>query len=244
MSSNLLKLLNKLIEFNEISNNLSSIQEKFNKSVKKELNLNSINNSVIDEIKVCRSDLKIIEFNQKSHKLKCFWPKCHYKSKVKRNLETHKLIHKNAKQFKCNECNKKFNQSSGLKKHNSLIHSNERKYKCNECNKRFNRKYYLKSHRLIHSNERQFVCDWSQCGQRFKTNSNLNRHKRIVHLKERPFECNECQKKFFYKTDLEIHKRIHSGENPLICEHKNCGKRFNQKSNLDRHVKCLKNQFN
>ena len=41
MSSNLMKSLNKLIEFNKISDNLSSIQEKFNNNTKSILNFDS-----------------------------------------------------------------------------------------------------------------------------------------------------------------------------------------------------------
>ena len=80
MSSNLLNWLKKLIELKTFSHNLSSIQEKFNKNTKNVLNFESNIDSVIDGIKVCRSDLKIIESNPKPKKLKCFWPKCHFKT--------------------------------------------------------------------------------------------------------------------------------------------------------------------
>ena len=141
-------------------------------------------------IKVFGSDLKITESNQKSQQYKCFWPKCHYKTNTKQQLEKHQSID-----------------------------SNERKYICIECNKCFKRSEYLKNHRLIDSNERQFVCDWSQCGKRFNTRPSLRQHKLFVHLKERKFEFdyNNCEKKFFNKFNLEIHKRIHSGEKPFIA---------------------------
>ena len=101
---------------------------------------------------------------------KSFRPKCYYITDIKKHLEKHQMIHKNQKQFKCNECNKGFN-----------------------------RKDYLKTHRLIDSNERQFVCDWSQCLKRFNTKENLNSHKLFVDLKQRKFECNECQKRYYNK---------------------------------------------
>ena len=111
-----MNLLNKLIEFNEFNDNLSSIQEEI--SVGNVLNINLLNNSVIDGIKVCRSDLKIIEFNQKSQQFKCFWPKCQFKTNTNKNvLKIHKLIDKNERKYKCNECNKNFIQSSSLKTH-------------------------------------------------------------------------------------------------------------------------------
>ena len=227
-------LLNILSQFKSFSDNLSSILEELNKSVENVLNLNLINNLV--EIKVCRSDLKIIKFNQKSHQFKCFWPKFQFKANKESELKTHKLIHKNEKQFKCNECNKELSQKRGLQLHKT-IHSNQRKYKCNECNKRLTQSSSLKTHRLIDLNKREFVCDWSECGKRYKTKASLTNHKRFVHLNERKYLCNECQNRFCSKNHLKIHKRIHSGEKPFVCDHKNCCKRFTQKSNLLKHLK-------
>ena len=152
----LIKLLETFKSFKSMNVNLYKQRDSLNKSVKSILNLNSINNSVIDGIKVFGSDLKIIEFKQKSHQLKCFWPKCHYKTDRESHLERHKLIHKNKKRFKCNECNKELRQLIHLKTHKLIDSndSNQRKYKCNECNKRFKRLPQLKIHRLIHSNKR------------------------------------------------------------------------------------------
>ena len=87
MSSNLINSLNKLIELKKFSHNLSLIQKEFNKSIEIVLNLSLINNSVIDGIKVCKSDLKIIESNEKPKKLKCFWPKCDLKANKKYDIK-------------------------------------------------------------------------------------------------------------------------------------------------------------
>ena len=154
------KLFKQLIEINKIINNLSSSKDVFTKSVKKVLNLDLNNNSVIDEIKECRVEVKL-----------------KYLNKFNKN---HKLIDKNVIKFKCNECNQKFS----LRRR-------------------------LLNHKLIHSNERQYVCDWSQYGKQFKTNSHLNQH--ILQ---------------------------HSGDKPYICDHKNCGKRFTRISSLNYHFRC------
>ena len=76
----------------------------------------------------------------------------------------------------------------------------------------------------------------SQCGNDLKL-MEISIFKRCVHLEERKFECNECQKRFANKYDLGIHKRIHSGEKPFVCDHKMCGKRFAHKSTLNIHIK-------
>ena len=94
MTSNLLNTLNKLIEFKTISNNFISIQQKFSKSAKNVLNID-FKNSVIDCIKVFRSNLKVIELKQNSNKLKCFWPKCQFTSRYKYLIRNHQIIHKN-----------------------------------------------------------------------------------------------------------------------------------------------------
>ena len=113
-------LLNKLIEFKTISDNLNSIQKKFIKSVKNVLNLDLINNSVTD----CIKDSKIIQFKQNSNKLKCFWPNYHFTTtRGKQKLKIHQMIHKNIKLFECKKCNKNLRLKDELIRH-QLIHKN------------------------------------------------------------------------------------------------------------------------
>uniref|UniRef100_A0A8C9MV29 C2H2-type domain-containing protein n=1 Tax=Serinus canaria TaxID=9135 RepID=A0A8C9MV29_SERCA len=71
-----------------------------------------------------------------------------------------------------------------------------------------------------------------QCRKRFHTSSHLLVHQR-THTEERPFCCPDCGQGFRRNTHLVRHRQIHTGERPHKCGE--CGKSFSQSSNLIRH---------
>ncbi|XP_073694439.1 uncharacterized protein [Garra rufa] len=64
--------------------------------------------------------------------------------------------------------------------------------------------------------------------------TNLEVHQKI-HTTENPFTCKQCGKSFTLKGSLKTHMRIHTGEKPYTC--KQCGKSFAQSGNLEVHQK-------
>ena len=48
------------------------------------------------------------------------------------------------------------------------------------------------------------------------------------------FVCNTCKKTFKTKSQMTVHKRIHSGETPYKCD--DCNKGFTYKHVLKQHI--------
>ena len=71
-----------------------------------------------------------------------------------------------------------------------------------------------------------------ECHRRFGCKSNLNRHK-MIHTGKKPCECDECHKRFRDKSYLNRHKMIHTGEKPFECGE--CHHRYYCKSDLNKH---------
>ncbi|XP_047663612.1 zinc finger protein 25-like isoform X2 [Tachysurus fulvidraco] len=70
------------------------------------------------------------------------------------------------------------------------------------------------------------------CAKCFKCFSQLEIHKRS-HTGEKPYRCMLCGKRYAQKGHLYTHQRTHTGEKPYRCMH--CGKAFIQKCSLDMH---------
>ncbi|KAK2708629.1 zinc finger protein 239-like isoform X2 [Artemia franciscana] len=60
-----------------------------------------------------------------------------------------------------------------------------------------------------------------------------NLHRRSLHILEKPYECEICQKNFSRRAHLNLHQRTHTGDKPHQCEL--CKKNFSNPSGLRVH---------
>ena len=104
---------------------------------------------------------------------------------------------------------------------------------CLQCGKVFTRKIDLKNH-VKHVHDKIREHICEVCAKGFATSSDLNTHKR-THTGEKNFPCHICGQSYSSKQYLIIHTRQHTGEKPHSCEE--CGKAFADPSALKNHQK-------
>ncbi|KAI0840287.1 hypothetical protein F5Y06DRAFT_253445 [Hypoxylon sp. FL0890] len=82
--------------------------------------------------------------------------------------------------------------------------------------------------------QKRYICDIKGCGKRCSQKTQLETHKR-AHTGERPFICKEpgCGQGFSQRGNLKTHTRRHTGEKPYRCDI--CGKAFAQRGNVKPH---------
>ena len=105
-----------------------------------------------------------------------------------------------------------------------------RKYQCTFCGKKFGQKVNLKNHERIHTGERPFECDI--CHKKLVTAQCLQGHKATQHSNEKPYKCDECDKCYALKSQLMLHKNIHTSKYQCTI----CDKRHTCESLLKRHT--------
>lgn len=78
-------------------------------------------------------------------------------------------------------------------------------------------------HLITELNERPLLsfCRCKYCDRSFSISSNLQRHIRNIHNKEKPFKCHLCDRCFGQQTNLDRHLKKHENGN-LSGVHKFC----------------------
>jgi Zinc finger, C2H2 type/C2H2-type zinc finger/Zinc-finger of C2H2 type len=158
----------------------------------------------------------------------CF---CKKVFKLKSIYQRHfRVVHKGEKPFKCSECSKAFAVKAHLKNHQEaihteqvgiscdkcglvlknnetlkkhMIHHEEPRFQCPICLKMFHENKKLKDHQSVHTTL-EFPCEY--CSQSYRLESQLQRHIKKVHIKEKlTFRCEICSSTFTRKSTYRDH---------------------------------------
>ena len=184
----------------------------------------------------------------------CDRPECQYMANTKSELQNHMRGHDN--EVNDNSMNRQTNTDPLVRETNELI--------CQYCNKCFEYESNLSLHLISHlknnditsdqpllgvyikrnvSKNTEYVCRYSNCGQRFDSKQDLKKH-RIMHKirtkkkREKKFICDYpgCNAAFEGSTRLKAHKVLrHTEERPFECQ--TCGKTFATNPLLKGHMK-------
>ena len=104
MSTELMAKLFQLMELKKFNETLTQRQQSMEELTKSLKDFDLRRDSVVDDIKVCRSDVPFIEWKKESKKFKCLRNNCRFKSRLIIQLKKHRLSHKYLiNRFKCNE---------------------------------------------------------------------------------------------------------------------------------------------
>lgn len=128
----------------------------------------------------------------------------------------HMLEHRNAKKFKCDQCNASYNMEDNYKLH-MAVHSKGPPC-CPLCDRKFQRLASLKSHLIVHQVDDMFSC--IKCFAEFDKEEDLNSHME-KHEKEDaaqesqnelPLVCSYCKYLFddrkAYKEHVSYHVKV------------------------------------
>ena len=170
------------------------------------------------------------------------------KDRYARNKHEDIVHRKKPGKYKCDECDKSFQNENALRYH--VDHHSNFKVTCDLCGFQSSSLNNLVQHKLIHNCDavEGYKCD--DCCITFSNKRNLKRHNKEKHfdtgganlgfvedLEElNLITCLQCEKKFKRKSELKRHEdSVHRTEENFQCP--NCSKTFARKDNLIRHTK-------
>lgn len=127
------------------------------------------------------------------------------------HLQTHENNNKPIERGPCKIC-KKILPLANIERHIIVVHTNdaEKECRCRLCDRKFSVCDELLRHEAIHKMERNYVC--KVCGRDYLIEKSLILHEQSVHSGIKIHRCDECDNRFSFLKDLNIHKRLHTGE--------------------------------
>ncbi|KAL5004435.1 hypothetical protein ScPMuIL_017891 [Solemya velum] len=146
------------------------------------------------------------------------------------------------KKERCETCDVEFANRHQLHDHEDRVHLKISGMKCHICGKTYKNLACLRMHiRVVHimSGKTSHMCH--MCSAKFKWAITLKQHIEEVHEGIKPHSCKTCGKKFYRKSGLNRHEKIHGFDESkkLFCPQ--CGKWFWFESNLQRHIQVVHN---
>ena len=162
------------------------------------------------------------------HRNQCKDSKC-----IMCNKNSPNNVSKMHENYKCDVCNKSFRLPCILKLHCNTIHNRKTNYHCNICNKDFPTEVHANMHSKVHE-DHKFEC-LICIDKTFARKMELNLHVQTVHLGQRKYRCNECDRSFGTNYGMNSHiRQIHMNKRNYNC--KICEKAFKSQANLESHI--------
>ena len=166
-------------------------------------------------------------------------------------------VHEGPK-WSCEDCQKGFYSKYGLQIHIASRHSGNKKQNCRICLKEKVVRAFNENHAIVNvNNEKEYVCltcvKHSErpiqerllckiCNRDYKNISTLKLHNFEVHVMNRHFPCQLCNKIYTCQSAVRGHKTIFHGTKKWRCE--TCGRDFSQKLHLKKHGISIHSQNN
>ncbi|ODM88059.1 putative zinc finger protein [Orchesella cincta] len=165
---------------------------------------------------------------------------CSFSSYILSGLKNHvRKVHEGKKSttkpFDCLICGKTLTTAAGRELHIMAVHTNERPFPCSICGRAFKVKGLMKRHFETHSGLKHYKC--TKCTSSFATQSGLNSHDKVMHIKARIHPCSFCDKMFITTTHRNAHLVTHLRINEKLQKCKLCGKSYASLTALKYHIK-------
>lgn len=118
----------------------------------------------------------------------CFCPKVF---PARSQAVLHERTHTKERPFQCSICSKRFAAKCNLTAHERIHAGESKRYACRHCDRKFSHTSERKDHETVHTGERPYMCPI--CGESYRRNANLWRHKRRCQVKEGGLKVGEVE---------------------------------------------------